>query len=72
MVRSSIEVFVAQLRSDDRLLHILLREGNVGSDAFKQAVERQLTFFEEELTHDLIRLARAERTREREARLAAS
>ena len=62
VVRSSIEVFVAQLRSDDRLLHILLREGNVGSDAFKQAVERQLTFFEEELTHDLIRLARAERT----------
>lgn len=62
VVRSSIEVFVAQLRSDDRLLHILLREGNVGSDAFKQAVERQLTFFEEELTHDLVRLARAERT----------
>lgn len=62
VVRSSIEVFVAQLRSDDRLLHILLREGNVGSDAFKQAVERQLTFFEQELTHDLIRLAKAERT----------
>jgi len=62
VVRSSIEVFVAQLRSDDRLLHILLREGNVGSDAFKQAVERQLTFFEEELTQDLVRLARAERT----------
>jgi AcrR family transcriptional regulator len=62
VVRSSIEVFVAQLRSDDRLLHILLREGNVGSDAFKQAVERQLTFFEEELTRDLIQLARAERT----------
>lgn len=62
VVRSSIEVFVAQLRGDDRLLHILLREGNVGSDAFKQAVERQLTFFEEELTQDLVRLARAERT----------
>ncbi len=61
VVRSSVEVFVAQLFSDDRLLHILLREGNVGSDAFKQAVERQLAFFEEELTIDLIRLARAER-----------
>jgi AcrR family transcriptional regulator len=61
VVRSSVEVFVAQLFSDDRLLHILLREGNVGSDAFKQAVERQLAFFEEELTSDLIRLARAER-----------
>ena len=62
VVRSSIEVFVAQLRNDDRLLHILLREGNVGSSAFKQAVERQLHFFEEELTQDLIRLAEAEGT----------
>lgn len=62
VVRSSIEVFVSQLRSNDRLLHVLLREGNVGSDAFKQAVERQLSYFEEELTQDLIRLAEAEQT----------
>lgn len=62
VVRSSIEVFVSQLRSNDRLLHVLLREGNVGSDAFKQAVERQLSYFEEELTRDLIRLAEAEKT----------
>ena len=46
-----------QLRGDDRLLHILLREGTVGSDAFKHAVERQLSFFEEELGQDLVRLA---------------
>lgn len=46
-----------QLRSDDRLLHVLLREGTVGSDAFKRAVDRELSFFEEELRVDLIRLA---------------
>jgi AcrR family transcriptional regulator len=62
VVRGSIEAFMDQLRADDRLLHILLREGAVGSDAFKQAVDRQLTFFEEELRLDLIRLAEANKT----------
>lgn len=62
VVRGSVEAFMAQLRSDDRLLHILLREGTVGSDAFKQAVDRQLNFFEEELRRDLIRLAAVNRT----------
>jgi AcrR family transcriptional regulator len=62
VVRGSVEAFMEQLRADDRLLHILLREGSVGSDAFKQAVDRQLNFFEEELRLDLIRLARASRT----------
>ena len=62
IVRGSIEAFMEQLRADDRLLHILLREGTVGSDAFKQAVDRQLNFFEEELRLDLIRLAEANKT----------
>ncbi len=62
VVRASIEAFMKQLRSDDRLLHILLREGMVGSEAFKQAVEKQLGFFEEELRDDLIRLAEANKT----------
>jgi AcrR family transcriptional regulator len=62
VVRGSIEAFTEQLRVDDRLLHILLREGTVGSDAFKQAVDRQLNFFEEELRLDLIRLAEANKT----------
>ena len=57
VVRGSVEAFMEQLRSDDKLLQILLREGSVGSDAFKQAVDRQLNFFEEELRHDLVRLA---------------
>ena len=34
-----------------------MREGTVGSDAFKQAVDRELRFFEEELQADLVRLA---------------
>jgi AcrR family transcriptional regulator len=62
VVRGSVEAFMEQLRADDRLLHILLREGTVGSDAFKQAVDRQLNFFEEELRLDLIRLAEAHQT----------
>ncbi|MGX5730167.1 HTH-type transcriptional repressor FabR [Pseudoxanthomonas beigongshangi] len=57
VVRSSVEAFIEQLRADDKLLHVLLREGTVGSDAFKQAVDRELEFFEEELRIDLIRLA---------------
>ncbi|SOD50432.1 transcriptional regulator, TetR family [Pseudoxanthomonas wuyuanensis] len=57
VVRGSVEAFIEQLRADDKLLHVLLREGNVGSNAFKHAVERELQFFEEELRLDLIRLA---------------
>ena len=57
IVRGSVEAFMEQLRADDKLLHVLLREGTVGSDAFKQAVDRELTFFEEELRIDLVRIA---------------
>jgi AcrR family transcriptional regulator len=62
VVRGSVDAFMQQLRSDDPSLQILLREGTVGSDAFKQAVDRQLNFFEEELRLDLIRLADTHRT----------
>jgi len=57
VVRSSVEVFIQQLQTDDNYLHLLLREGTVGSDAFKEAVEKQLHYFEEELCVDLVRLA---------------
>lgn len=57
VVRSSVEAFFDQLRADDKHLHLLLREGLAGSTAYKQAVDRQLSFFEEELREDLIRLA---------------
>ena len=55
IVRGSVEAFIEQVRADDKLLHVLLREGTVGSDAFKRAVDRELSFFEEELQADLIR-----------------
>lgn len=62
VVRSSVEAFMEQLDADDKLLHMLLREGTAGSDAFKQAVERELTSFEEELQVDLVRLATYNKT----------
>lgn len=71
IVRSSVGAFMEQLRADDRLLHVLLREGTVGSDAFKQAVDRELEFFEHELELDLIRLSAADRTTLHEPRLVA-
>ncbi len=60
IIRGSVEAFMEQLRADDKLLHVLLREGTVGSDAFKQAVDRELTFFEDELRSNLVRMAAAE------------
>ncbi|HEY9255508.1 MAG TPA: HTH-type transcriptional repressor FabR [Stenotrophomonas sp.] len=60
VIRVSVETFMEQLRADDKLLHVLLREGAVGSDDFKQAVERELNHFEDELRLDLIRLAAAD------------
>lgn len=62
VVRSSVEAFMEQLGADDNLLHILLREGTAGSDAFKQAVERELMFFEDELRTNLVRLAETNKT----------
>jgi len=57
VVRVSVETFIEQLRADDKLLHVMLREGAVGSDDFKHAVERELHYFEDELQIDLVRLA---------------
>jgi AcrR family transcriptional regulator len=62
VVRSSVETFMQQLDADDKLLHMLLREGTAGSEAFKQAVEKQLNDFEDELREDLARLAAHNKT----------
>lgn len=62
VVRSSVETFMEQLDADDKHLHMLLREGTAGSTAFKEAVEKQLRFFEEELQEDLMRLAAHNKT----------
>lgn len=71
VVRGSIESFMEQLNADEKFLHLLMREGTVGSPAFKQAVETQLEFFEEELCTDLIRLAEAKNTQIHEPHLVA-
>lgn len=62
VTRSSIEAFMDQLYADEGFLMLLLREGTVGSPAFKQAVENQLRYFEEELHEDLVRLAALHRS----------
>ncbi len=56
IIRSSVEVFIQQLDADEGNLSLLLREGYTGSASYKQAVERQLNFFQQELQEDLIRL----------------
>jgi AcrR family transcriptional regulator len=58
IIRSSVEVFIAQLDADEGNLSLLLREGYTGSKPYKQAVERQLNYFQQELQEDLIRLER--------------
>lgn len=62
VVRSSVSAFMERLFAGDRLLHLLLREVAVGSPPVKAAIERQLSFFEDELRQDLIRLARVKKT----------
>ncbi len=59
VVSSSVEVFMRQLQADPPWLPVLLREGTVGSEAFRAAVDQQLTYFEGELREDLVRLANA-------------
>lgn len=57
IVRSSVETFIDQIYVDQHYLPILLREGVVGSDKFQHAVREQLSFFQQELTEDLIKFA---------------
>jgi AcrR family transcriptional regulator len=56
VVQTSLNVFYEQLNAKERYLELLLCEGRVGSLAYQAEVDRQLQFFEHELTSDLIRL----------------
>ncbi len=56
VVQTSLMVFFEQLNAKERYLELLLCEGRVGSLAYQAEVDRQLQFFEHELTNDLIRL----------------
>ena len=58
-IRTSVEAFMEQLDSEDRYVHILLREMSIGSDAFREAVDRELTYFEDELRDELERIVQA-------------
>ena len=63
IIRTSVEVFLQQLDADDGNLSLLLREGYTGSISYKRAVEQQLSFFQQELQEDLIRLERLNQNR---------
>ena len=56
IIRSSVEVFIQLLDADEGYLGLLLRESYTGSTSYKEAVDRQLSFFQQELHEDLIRL----------------
>ncbi|WP_027873156.1 HTH-type transcriptional repressor FabR [Spongiibacter marinus] len=55
-IRTSVEAFMDQLDADEKYLQVLLREMSTGSDAFRKAVERELTYFEDELRDELERM----------------
>ncbi|NIE97864.1 HTH-type transcriptional repressor FabR [Acinetobacter sp. C26M] len=71
IIRSSVEVFIQQLNTDEGNLSLLLREGYTGSTSYKAAVDRQLSFFQQELQEDLIRLERLNNSKLSHADLAA-
>jgi AcrR family transcriptional regulator len=70
-VRSSVEVFMEALDDEQKYLKILLREISIGSDAFRNAVDRELNYFEEELNDELLRIAQATGKQIHEPRLVA-
>lgn len=56
-IRTSVEAFMDQLNTEEKYLHVLLREMSTGSVAFRKAVERELDYFEDELRDELVRMA---------------
>lgn len=63
LIRSSVEIFIAQLDADEGNLSLLLREGYTGSTSYKEAVHRQLNYFQQELLDDLVRLEHLNKSR---------
>jgi AcrR family transcriptional regulator len=70
-IRSSVEVFMEALDDDQKYLKILLREISIGSDAFRNAVDRELNYFEEELNDELLRIVEATGRKIHESRVVA-
>lgn len=57
VVKTAVDVFMNQLDAEDGYLPLLMREGRVGSAAFRQVVENQIRYFEDELQQDLVLIA---------------
>ena len=55
-IRTSVEAFMDQLDADEKYLQVLLREMSTDSEAFRQAVDRELNYFEDELRDALERM----------------
>ncbi|WP_372863930.1 HTH-type transcriptional repressor FabR [Spongiibacter sp.] len=55
-IRTSVEAFMEQVDAEEKHIQVLLREMSTGSDAFRQAVERELNYFEDELRDELERM----------------
>lgn len=55
-IRTSVETFMEQLDADNKYLHILLREFSIGSEAFRNAADRELNSFEDELKDELVKI----------------
>lgn len=53
VIRSSVEAFMKQLDGEDQYLQVLLREMSTGPEPFRLAVDRELTYFEDELRDEL-------------------
>jgi AcrR family transcriptional regulator len=56
VIRGSVEAFMKQLDGEDRYLQVLLREMSTGPEPFRLAVDRELSYFEEELRDELERM----------------
>ncbi|MFB2538018.1 MULTISPECIES: HTH-type transcriptional repressor FabR [unclassified Acinetobacter] len=63
LIGRSVEIFLQQLDADSGYLSLLLREGYTGSASYKQAVEQQLTYFQQELQDDLERIGNLHRSK---------
>jgi TetR/AcrR family transcriptional regulator, fatty acid biosynthesis regulator len=71
IIRIGVQAFIEHIRADDNLMHVMLREGTTGSDAFNRAIDHQLTLFEEILRAELVRLAKVDKVGFYEPALAA-
>ena len=63
LIRSSVETFMKQLDGEDRYLHVLLRELSTGPEPFRRAVDRELTYFEDELRDEFERRQETEKVK---------